>query len=168
MSLPVLVSVFFRKQSIITVDKHLIGPNGQWTLTVHPLDWGLILHSSETHMDIVLIYIFFLLKRVESFLHKDVNFVVTGNKEGLDKKSIVSKGGASQSAQQLIKQRPGTPRPMVLYLLLSLSVRLLVSYQIPQIYFGRWFTALKPGKLLWKHSNTISLKRSNSLGIRVS
>lgn len=119
---------------------------------------------------------FFLLKRVESFLHKDVNFVVTGNKEGLDKKSIVSKGGASQSAQQLIKQqdnglikqRPGTPRPMVLYLLLSLSVRLLVSYQIPQIYFGRWFTALKPGKLLWKHSNTRSLKRSNSLGISVS
>lgn len=102
------------------------------------------------------IFFFFLLKRVESFLHKDVNFVVTGNKEGLDKKSIVSKGGASQSAQQLIKQRdnglikqrPGTPRPMVLYLLLSLSVRLLVSYQIPQIYFGRWFSALKPGKLL--------------------
>ncbi|XP_063338062.1 uncharacterized protein dbf4b [Pelmatolapia mariae] len=58
--------------------------------------------------------------RVESFLHKDVNFVVTGNKEGLDEKNIVSKGGASQSAQQLIKQRdnglikqrPGTPRPM--------------------------------------------------------
>lgn len=60
--------------------------------------------------------------RVESFLHKDVNFVVTGNKEGLDEKSIVSKGGTSQLAQQLIKQRdnglindkqrPGTPRPM--------------------------------------------------------
>ncbi|XP_047464320.1 uncharacterized protein dbf4b isoform X2 [Mugil cephalus] len=62
--------------------------------------------------------------RVESFLHKDVNFVVTGNQEGLnqEKKSLEANEGAkrtSDGAQHLTKEResdkprPGTPRPMV-------------------------------------------------------
>lgn len=92
------------------------------TSTGLKLDFGFS-RNSRGYCFNLFIY-FFLLKRVESFLHKDVNFVVTGNKEGLDEKSIVSKGGTSQLAQQLIKQRdnglindkqrPGTPRPMVL------------------------------------------------------
>ncbi|XP_023124079.2 uncharacterized protein dbf4b [Amphiprion ocellaris] len=64
--------------------------------------------------------------RVESFLHKDVSFVVTGSQEGLkEEKCVVTKGGAkgtSEETKHLIKQKesslsidkpqPGTPRPM--------------------------------------------------------
>ncbi|XP_018554269.1 uncharacterized protein dbf4b [Lates calcarifer] len=65
--------------------------------------------------------------RVESFLHRDVNFVVTGSQEGLkEERCVVTKGGAkgtNEEARHPIKQResvlssekrrPGTPRPMV-------------------------------------------------------
>ncbi|XP_029384234.1 protein DBF4 homolog B [Echeneis naucrates] len=62
--------------------------------------------------------------RVESFLHKDVNFVVTGSQEGLKKERCVgNKEGTSEEAQHPLKgrksllssekQRPETPRPMV-------------------------------------------------------
>ncbi|XP_041830218.1 uncharacterized protein dbf4b [Melanotaenia boesemani] len=68
----------------------------------------------------------FLGGRVESFLHKDVSFVLTGSHEGLqDEKCDVTKGGAkrtSEGPQHLVKQQesgfsigkqpPGTPRPM--------------------------------------------------------
>ena len=70
---------------------------------------------------------FLLLKRIESFLHKDVSFVVTGSQEGLqEERSVVTKGrekGTNEETQQkpksqsvLIseKQQPVTPRPMVL------------------------------------------------------
>uniref|UniRef100_A0A3B4VFX9 DBF4-type domain-containing protein n=1 Tax=Seriola dumerili TaxID=41447 RepID=A0A3B4VFX9_SERDU len=64
--------------------------------------------------------------RVESFLHKDVNFVVTGSQEVLkEERCVVTKGGAkgrNEEAQHPIKrresvlssekQRPETPRPM--------------------------------------------------------
>ncbi|XP_040885209.1 uncharacterized protein dbf4b [Toxotes jaculatrix] len=64
--------------------------------------------------------------RVESFLHKDVNFVVTGSQEGLkEERCVVTKDGAkgaSEEAQHPVKcresvlsserQRPGTPRPV--------------------------------------------------------
>ncbi|XP_008290440.1 uncharacterized protein dbf4b [Stegastes partitus] len=64
--------------------------------------------------------------RVESFLHKDVSFVVTGNQEGLkEEKCAGTKGeakGNSEETKQPIKQkesglsndkqRPGTSRPM--------------------------------------------------------
>ncbi|XP_030611371.1 uncharacterized protein dbf4b [Archocentrus centrarchus] len=60
--------------------------------------------------------------RVESFLHKDVNFVVTGNKEGLKEKDVDNKGvakGPNEATQHLIKQRESglgndkrRPRPM--------------------------------------------------------
>ncbi|XP_051795834.1 uncharacterized protein dbf4b isoform X2 [Acanthochromis polyacanthus] len=64
--------------------------------------------------------------RVESFLHKDVSFVVTGSQEGLkEEKCVVTKGGAkgtSEEAKHSIKQkesglsidkpRQGTPRPV--------------------------------------------------------
>lgn len=67
---------------------------------------------------------FFLLQKVESFLHKDVTFVVTGNQDSLkEEKSVASKGeerGADEGDQDLMKkldgglskdkQRPGTPR----------------------------------------------------------
>ncbi|XP_062234613.1 mucin-2 [Platichthys flesus] len=62
---------------------------------------------------------------IESFLHKDVSFVVTGSQEGLqEEKSVVTKGwekGTNEETQQkpksqsvLIseKQQPVTPRPM--------------------------------------------------------
>lgn len=69
-----------------------------------------------------------ILKGVESFLHKDVSFVVTGNQECLkEQKCTDTKAGAkgtSEEAQHPImrresvlnndKRRPGTPRPMVL------------------------------------------------------
>lgn len=61
--------------------------------------------------------------KVESFLHKDVTFVVTGNQDGLKEKSVAAKGeekGADEGGQHLMKkpdgglsrdkQRPGTPR----------------------------------------------------------
>ncbi|XP_028287156.1 uncharacterized protein dbf4b isoform X2 [Parambassis ranga] len=61
--------------------------------------------------------------KVESFLHKDVNFVVTGNQEGLKaEKSVVTKGegnktseGTPQRQSSLCndKQQPQTPRPVV-------------------------------------------------------
>lgn len=60
------------------------------------------------------------MKGVESFLHKDVSFVVTGNQEGLDKhrdtdtKTVVTV--KSEEAQHPImsrERRPGTPRPAV-------------------------------------------------------
>lgn len=71
---------------------------------------------------------FLVLKRVESFLHKDVSFVVTGSQEGLtDQKSTDTKAGAKETieeAQRPVmqretvlssdKRRPGTPRPTVL------------------------------------------------------
>ncbi|KAG7227939.1 hypothetical protein INR49_013733 [Caranx melampygus] len=64
--------------------------------------------------------------RVESFLHKDVNFVVTGNQEVLkEERSVATKGGAKgtnekaahpvtrrESVLSREKQRPETPRPM--------------------------------------------------------
>ncbi|XP_071319309.1 uncharacterized protein dbf4b isoform X2 [Trachinotus anak] len=64
--------------------------------------------------------------RVESFLHKDVNFVVTGSQDGLkEERCVVTKGGAkgtSEDAQHPIKRResvlssekrrPETPRPV--------------------------------------------------------
>nr|XP_020460958.1 protein DBF4 homolog B-like [Monopterus albus] len=64
--------------------------------------------------------------RVESFLHKDVSFVVTGSQEGQkEQKCTDINGGAkrmNEEAQRLIKQRetilkndrqqPVTPRPM--------------------------------------------------------
>lgn len=62
-----------------------------------------------------------VVKGVESFLHKDVSFVVTGNQEGLDKqrdtdtKDAVT-GRKSEEAQHPImsrERRPGTPRPVV-------------------------------------------------------
>ena len=74
------------------------------------------------------VFFFFLtLKRVESFLHKDVSFVVTGSQDGLkDQKGTDTKAGAkgtSEEAQRPImqresilssdKRRPGTPRPVV-------------------------------------------------------
>ncbi|XP_029934148.1 uncharacterized protein dbf4b [Myripristis murdjan] len=64
---------------------------------------------------------------IESFLHKDVSFVVTGSQEGLKEQSgVVTKAGAKQASEesQLLtkkresacsssaKQRPATPRPM--------------------------------------------------------
>ncbi|GLD62898.1 uncharacterized protein AKAME5_001456800 [Lates japonicus] len=65
--------------------------------------------------------------RVESFLHRDVNFVVTGSQGGLkEERCVVTKGGAKgtneearhpikqrESVLSSEKQRPGTPRPMV-------------------------------------------------------
>lgn len=75
------------------------------------------------------INLFFLLKRIESFLHKDVNFVVTGSQDVLKEEtcSVVTKGetkGTTEGTQEPKrkqesgprndKQRPGTPRPMVL------------------------------------------------------
>ncbi|XP_039991979.1 uncharacterized protein dbf4b [Xiphias gladius] len=64
--------------------------------------------------------------RIESFLHKDVNFVVTGGQESLkEERCAVTKGGAKgtneedrhpvkrqESVLSSEKQRPGTPRPM--------------------------------------------------------
>nr|XP_019938982.1 PREDICTED: histone-lysine N-methyltransferase 2D-like [Paralichthys olivaceus] len=65
--------------------------------------------------------------KIESFLHKDVNFVVTGSQEGLqEERSVVTNGRAkgtneetqhpnskrSQSVLSSEKQPPGTPRPM--------------------------------------------------------
>ncbi|XP_029978217.1 protein DBF4 homolog B [Sphaeramia orbicularis] len=64
--------------------------------------------------------------KVESFLHKDVNFVVTGNQEGLtEQRSLDSKAGTkvmSEEPQRPVrqresifsndKQRPSTSRPM--------------------------------------------------------
>lgn len=72
-------------------------------------------------------FCFLFWKRVESFLHKDVSFVVTGNQEYLkDQKCADTKAGVKETseAQRPImtrdsvvssdKRRPGTPRPMVL------------------------------------------------------
>ncbi|XP_037546828.1 protein DBF4 homolog A [Nematolebias whitei] len=65
--------------------------------------------------------------RIESFLHKDVNFVVTGSQDVLKEETclVVAKGdakGTSEGTQESKrkqesdprndKQRPGTPRPM--------------------------------------------------------
>ncbi|KAI3365228.1 hypothetical protein L3Q82_010323, partial [Scortum barcoo] len=62
--------------------------------------------------------------RVESFLHKDVSFVVTGSQKGLkDQKCTDTKPGAKGSSEEgqhpimqrvlsSDKQRPGTPRPV--------------------------------------------------------
>lgn len=69
--------------------------------------------------------LFILLKRVESFLHKDVNFLVTGNQEYLKETKADVKAdakGTSEEPQRSImtreslasdKRRGGTPRPMV-------------------------------------------------------
>lgn len=71
-------------------------------------------------------------KRVESFLHKDVNFVVTGSQEALKEKRTDVRGGGGgektlkDEARNHTKQpdsvlssekrqrQPGTPRPLVL------------------------------------------------------
>lgn len=77
----------------------------------------------------------FFRKRVESFLHKDVSFVVTGNQEYLkDQKCADTKAGAKETneeAQRPImtrdsivssdKRRPGTPRLMVLSITYAFS-----------------------------------------------
>lgn len=70
-----------------------------------------------------------ILKRVESFLHKDVSFVVTGSQEGTrEQKSTDTKAGAKGTSEEAQhpkaqqresvlssdKPRPGTPRPVVL------------------------------------------------------
>lgn len=49
----------------------------------------------------------FFLKRVESFLHKDVTFVVTGSQD-------VLKEEMQESGPKNDKKRPGTPRPTVM------------------------------------------------------
>ncbi|XP_074518676.1 uncharacterized protein dbf4b [Halichoeres trimaculatus] len=65
--------------------------------------------------------------RVEGFLHKDVNFVVTGSQEGLsEQKSADTNNKAKEASEKTRspvitrehasrsdKQQPGTPRPMV-------------------------------------------------------
>lgn len=60
------------------------------------------------------------MKGVESFLHKDVSFVVTGNQEDLDKQRDTDTKAVgtvkSEEAQHPImsrERRPGTPRPAV-------------------------------------------------------
>lgn len=63
---------------------------------------------------------FSVVKGVESFLHKDVSFVVTGNQECLNKQRDTDTKapvmGKSEEAQHPImsrERRPGTPRPAV-------------------------------------------------------
>lgn len=63
---------------------------------------------------------FSVVKGVESFLHKDVSFVVTGNQECLNKQrdtdTKATVMGKSEEAQHPImsrERRPGTPRPAV-------------------------------------------------------
>lgn len=77
------------------------------------------------------------LKGVESFLHKDVSFVVTGNQECLkEQKCTDTKMGAKgtrgetqhpimmrESVLSNEKRRPGTPRPMVLSITCTLFSR---------------------------------------------
>ncbi|TNN47225.1 Protein DBF4 B [Liparis tanakae] len=72
-----------------------------------------------------MLFSFLILKRVESFLHKDVSFVVTGSQEGLKEQKCTEtnaeRKGTSEEAQRPImqresilssdKRRPGTPRP---------------------------------------------------------
>lgn len=60
------------------------------------------------------------MKDVESFLHKDVSFVVTGNQDGLNKqrdtdtKAVVTvKNEEAQHPIMSRERRPGTPRPAV-------------------------------------------------------
>uniref|UniRef100_A0A3B4Y083 Gap junction protein n=1 Tax=Seriola lalandi dorsalis TaxID=1841481 RepID=A0A3B4Y083_SERLL len=79
--------------------------------------------------------------RVESFLHKDVNFVVTGGQEVLkEERCVVTKGGAkgrNEEAQHPIKrresvltsekQRPETPRPMVLNISYSCNLYIICN-----------------------------------------
>lgn len=71
-----------------------------------------------------IVFLFFL-KRVESFLHKDVTFVVTENQDGLkEQKCTDSKERAkvtNEESQHPVKEsilnserrRPVTPRPVV-------------------------------------------------------
>lgn len=61
-----------------------------------------------------------VVKGVESFLHKDVSFVVTGNQECLNKQKdtetkavVVGKGEETQHPIMSRERRPGTPRPAV-------------------------------------------------------
>lgn len=86
-------------------------------------------------------FLLLILKRVESFLHKDVSFVVTESQEGLkeQKCSGVREGAKGtneetqcplkQSVLSSDKQRPVTPRPAVLnpflfvYLFIDMSAK---------------------------------------------
>lgn len=74
-------------------------------------------------------------KGVESFLHKDVSFVVTGNQEYLKgQKCADAKAGAKETSEEARrpimtrdsvvssdKRRPRTPRPMVLSIIHKFS-----------------------------------------------
>lgn len=86
-------------------------------------------------------FFFFLLKRVESFLHKDVSFLVTGSQEGLkEQRHVVTEKGTKESeeAQCPIKQResllskdrqrPATPRPVVLLSITCMFLKPFTSF----------------------------------------
>lgn len=60
------------------------------------------------------------MKGVESFLHKDVSFVITGNQEGLNKQRdpdtkavVMAKSEEAQHPIMSRERRPETPRPAV-------------------------------------------------------
>lgn len=72
------------------------------------------------HFQMLILFLYCVVKGVESFLHKDVSFVVTGNLEGLEKqrdtetKAVVPvKNEEAQHPIMSRERRPGTPRPAV-------------------------------------------------------